>query len=73
MLLTDIQTVNELQMLSDNFYDSPTHAGIEIDRQIAAAATCSFCRGPVDYRPVFNAGSYRAFLICHACDTAEEF
>ena len=75
MTLTELLESGELEGYLPEAPSGGLISGAEIDRQVAATASCSKCKHQgLQYHPFRVPGiSYRAFAVCPLCDEAHEF
>lgn len=51
----------------------PSDLAKGIDGMIATSTSCPVCGEKRDYQPMMKGESYRAFAVCHTCNTYDEF
>lgn len=61
------------ELLADGYERrAPTPEIEEHDRELVEGDTCDWCGNLVAFEPYSKGRSYRAFAVCHECDSADE-
>jgi hypothetical protein len=63
----------ERQLRALGFRQGVPAAECEQDRALVERECCPVCGGPRTFVPLVRGPVYRAFDVCHRCDTAHEF